>query len=292
MILGFQGTHIKSGTHMKDKIRLALAQVSSKRENKEANLQKIEKLTLKAKQQGADIVIFPEMSLTGYVVLDQVYELAETIPGPSTQRIKALAKQTGMHIIFGMPELSEKTQATVFNTAVFVGPKGLIGKYRKMYLPTHSVFEEKRYFRQGYEPAAFQTDLGNIGLTICYDVFFPEVYRLTRLKGAQLLVCISASPAVRRGYFEILTSARALENTAFLAYVNLAGVEDGLQFWGGSRLVCPTGEVVTKAKYDEEDFIVCEVDYNDLRIAETFIPTLRDLRPELFEKLKEYSELF
>ena len=275
---------------MKDKIKLALAQISSKRENKEANLQKMEKLTLKAKYQGADLVIFPEMSLTGYVVLDQVYELAETVPGTSTKKIEALAKQTGMHVIFGMPELSEKTQATVFNTAVFVGPKGLIGKYRKMYLPTHSVFEEKRYFRPGYEPAAFQTDLGNIGLSICYDVFFPEVYRLTRLKGAQLLVCISASPAVRKGYFEILTSARALENTAFLAYVNLAGVEDGLQFWGGSRLVCPTGDVIAKASYDEEDFIVCEVDYSELRTAETFIPTLRDLRPELFEKLKEYSE--
>jgi predicted amidohydrolase len=276
---------------MKNKIKLALAQISSKRENKNENLLKIEKLTLKAKQQGADIVIFPELALTGYVVLDQVYELAETIPGPSTERVEALAKQTGMHIIFGMPELSEKTQATVFNTAVFVGPQGLIGKYRKMYLPTHSVFEEKRYFRPGYEPAAFQTELGNIGLTICYDVFFPEVFRLTRLKGAQLIVCISASPAVRRGYFEILTSARALENTAFLAYVNLAGIEDGLQFWGGSRLVGPTGDVLAKAKYDEEDFIICEVDYGDLRSAETFIPTLRDLRPELFDKLKEYSEL-
>ena len=276
---------------MKEKIKLALAQISSKRESKSENLLKIEKLTLKAKQQGADLIIFPEMSLTGYVVLDQVYELAETIPGPSTEKVEALAKQTGMYIIFGMPELSEKTQATVFNTAVFVGPQGLIGKYRKMYLPTHSVFEEKRYFRPGYEPAAFQTDLGNIGLSICYDVFFPEVFRLTRLKGAQLIICISASPAVRRGYFEILTSARALENTAFLAYVNLAGVEDGLQFWGGSRLVSPTGDVVAKAKYDEEDFIICEVDYGDLRTAETFIPTLRDLRPELFEKLKEYSEL-
>jgi predicted amidohydrolase len=276
---------------MKDKIKLALAQISSKRESKSENLLKIEKLTIKAKQQEADLIIFPEMSLTGYVLLDQVYELAETIPGPSTQKIEALAKKTGMHIIFGMPELSEKTQATVFNTAVFVGPKGLIGKYRKMYLPTHSVFEEKRYFRPGYQPAAFQTELGNIGLSICYDVFFPEVFRLTRLKGAQLIVCISASPAVRRGYFEILTSARALENTAFLAYVNLAGVEDGLQFWGGSRLVGPTGDDVAKAKYDEEDFVICEVDYGDLRSAETFIPTLRDLRPELFDKLKEYSEL-
>ena len=275
---------------MKDKIKLALCQISSKRQNKQENFKKIENLTLKAKEQGADLAIFPEMSLTGYVLHDQVYELAETVPGPTVAKVEALAKNTGMHIIFGMPELSEKTQATVFNTAVFVGSKGLIGKYRKMYLPTHSVFEEKRYFRPGYEPAAFQTELGNIGLSICYDVFFPEVYRLTRLKGAQLLVCISASPAVRRGYFEILTSARALENTAFFAYVNLAGVEDGLQFWGGSRLVCPTGDVVTQAKYDEEDFVVCEVDFNELRASETFIPTLRDLRPELFDKLKEYSE--
>jgi predicted amidohydrolase len=276
---------------MKDKIKLALAQISSKRENKEANLQKIEALTFKAKEQGADLAIFPELSLTGYVVRDQVYELAETIPGPTVEKVEALAKKTGIHVIFGMPELSEKTRATVFNTAVFVGPKGLIGKYRKMYLPTHSVFEEKRYFRPGYQTAAFQTDLGNIGLCICYDLFFPEVLRLIRLKGAQLIVCISASPAVRRSYFEILTCARALENTAYLAYVNLAGVEDGLQFWGGSRLVSPAGDVLAKAKYDEEDFVTCEVDYSDLRTAETFIPTLKDLRPELFDKLKEYSEL-
>jgi predicted amidohydrolase len=277
---------------MKSKIKLALAQISSKRESKRDNLYKIEKLTLKAKQQGADLIIFPEMSLTGYILLDQVYELAETIPGPSTQKIEALAKKTEMHIIFGMPELSEIAQATVFNTAVCIGPQGLIGKYRKMYLPTHSVFEEKRYFRPGYEPAVLQTELGNIGLTICYDVFFPEVFRLTRLKGAQLIICISASPAVRRGYFEILTSARALENTAFLAYVNLSGIEDGLQFWGGSRLVGPTGDVLAKAKYDEEDFVIFELDFADLKAAETFIPTLRDLRPELFDKLKQYSEHF
>jgi predicted amidohydrolase len=275
---------------MKSKIRLAFAQISSKRESKNENLLKIEKLTLKASQQGADLIIFPEMSLTGYVLLDQVYELAETIPGPATKKIEALAKKTGMHIVFGMPELSEKTQATIFNTAVCVGPKGFIGKYRKMYLPTHSVFEEKRYFRPGYETTVFQTELGYIGLTICYDIFFPEVCRLTRLKGAQLIICISASPAVRRGYFETLTSARALENTVFLAYINLAGVEDGLQFWGGSRLVGPTGNVLAKAKYDEEDFVVCEVDFCDLRAAETFIPTLRDLRPELFDELKKYSE--
>ena len=275
---------------MKDKIKLALAQIGSKRENKTENLRKIEEITKKAKAQAADLVIFPELCLTGYVIRDQIYELAETIPGPSTQTIEDLARRTGMYIIFGVPELSEKTKATVFNTAVFVGPEGYIGKYRKMYLPTHSVFEEKRYFRPGYQTAAFDTPIGKIGLCICYDLFFPEVTRLIRLKGAQLIVSISASPAVRRGYFEVLTAARALENTAFLAYVNLVGVEDGLQFWGGSRLVSPTGDLLAKAKYDEEDFVICEVNYNDLRASETFIPTLRDLRPELFEELKKGAE--
>jgi len=275
---------------MKEKIKLALAQISSKRENKKENLRKIEEFTKKARKKAADVVIFPELSLTGYVVHDQIYELAETIPGQSTQRIEDIAKKTGTYIIFGMPELSEKTEATIFNTAVFVGPKGIIGKYRKMYLPTHSVFEEKRYFRPGYQTAAFNTTLGNIGLCICYDIFFPEICRLTRLKGAELIVCISASPAVRRSYFEILTAARALENTAFLAYVNLTGVEDGLQFWGGSRLVGPTGDLLAKAKYDEEDLVICEVDYSDIRPTETFIPTLRDLRPELFDELKKHSE--
>jgi predicted amidohydrolase len=274
----------------KERIKIALGQISSQRESKEGNLGKIEELATRAKAQGADLAIFPEMCLTGYVVKDQVYELAETIPGPSTDRVASIAEKTQMYIVFGMPALSEKTKATLYNAAVLVGPNGVIGAYHKMYLPTHSVFEEKRYFRAGYQSAVFNTQIGKIGLCICYDLFFPEVTRLARLAGAQLLVCISASPAVRRSFFETLTTARALENTAYLAYVNLAGVEDGLQFWGGSRLINPTGDIVAKAKYDEEDFIVCEVDYQDLKMAEPFIPTLRDLRPELFEQLRRSAE--
>ena len=275
---------------MKEKIRLALAQMASRRANKEENIKKIKELVVKAQMQKADLVVFPELCLTGYVVRDQIYELAETIPGSSTRRIEAIAKEKGVHIVFGMPELSEKTKATIFNTAVFIGPEGLIGKYRKMYLPNHSVFEEKRYFRPGYQAAAFDTPIGKIGLCICYDIFFPEVIRLTRLRGSQLVICISASPAIRRNYFEILTAARALENTAFLAYVNLVGVEDGMQFWGGSRLVNPTGDIVARAKYDEEDLVICDINYGELTSAEVFIPTLRDLRPELLDELKKTAE--
>ncbi|MEM2911183.1 MAG: carbon-nitrogen hydrolase family protein [Candidatus Bathyarchaeia archaeon] len=275
---------------MKEKFKIALAQISCKRGDKKANIQKMKEYTKKAKEQNAELVIFPELSLTGYVIRDEIYELAEKIPGPSTNTMEKLAKEIDMYIIFGMPELSEKTEATVYNSAVLIGPQGFIGKYRKIHLPTHSVFEEKRYFRPGYTVDAFETKLGKIGLIICYDIFFPEISRLTRLKGAKLIVCISASPAVRRTFFETLTAARALENAAFLAYVNLVGIEDGLQFWGGSRLIGPNGNVIAKLAYDEENILVNEVDYADIRPVEIFIPTLRDLRPEIFDKLKNEVE--
>lgn len=275
---------------MHGKLRIALAQISCDQGNKEKNLETIKENVVRAKREGAQLVIFPELSLTGYVIRDQVYELAERIPGPSTRVVEKLAKENELHIIFGMPETCEKTQATLYNSAVLVGPNGFIGKYHKMYLPTHSIFEEKRYFRPGYQVAVYDTELGKIGLVICYDIFFPEVTRLTRLKGAQLIVCISASPGIRRSFFETLTAARAIENTAFLAYVNRAGIEDGLQFWGGSRLIGPSGRIIAEAKYDEEDFVVAEMDYADAKPVEAFVPTLRDLRPELFDKLRESAE--
>jgi len=275
---------------LKDKFSVALAQIESKPGDKEANLRKFEKAAVRAQKDGAELLVLPELSLTGYVVRDQIFELAEEIPGRSTERVEKIARRTGLHMVFGMPELSKNTQATLHNASVLVSPNGLVGKYRKMYLPTHSVFEEKRYFRPGYQPAVFSTDLGKIGLTICYDIYFPEVARCERLEGAQLIICISASPAIRRAFFEVLTAARAMENTAFLAFVNLVGVQDGLQFWGGSRLLGPNGRPLVQAKYDQDDFVVHEIDYTDIRSVEAFVPTLKDLRPELFDKLKKSAE--
>ncbi len=275
---------------MEKPFKIALAQLSCRQGDKAENLRSIKKAVAKAKKQRAGLIIFPELSLTGYVVRDEIYELAERIPGPSTRIIEDLAKKNDIHIVFGMPEISQNTEATLHNSAVLIGPAGFIGKYHKMYLPTHSIFEEKRYFRPGYHAEVFDTELGKLGFIVCYDIFFPEVARLVRVKGAQLIVCISASPSVRRSFFEVLVAARAIENTVFLAFVNLAGIEDGLQFWGGSRLVGPSGRVIVQAKYDEDDFVTGEVNYADMRSTEAFVPTLRDLRPELFDQLKRGAE--
>lgn len=275
---------------MPKKVNVALAQISCKVGDKKHNVNVIKKNVKEAKKRNATLIIFPELSLTGYVNRDLAYELAEPIPGLTTRSLEEITKKEDIYMVLGMPERSEKARGVLYNTAVLLGPDGFIGKYRKMHLPTHSVFEEKRYFRLGYQAQVFETGIGKLGVTICYDIFFPEVSRLLRLRGSQLIVCISASPAIRRGFFEAFILARALENTVFLAYVNLVGVENGLQFWGGSRIVSPNGNIIAQAKLDEEDLVIGSVDYTDLERAEVFVPTLRDLRPELFNSLKEQAE--
>lgn len=276
---------------MPNEITIALGQVSCKVGDKKHNIETMNKIIKQAKQRKADLVAFPELSLTGYVVRDRAYELSETVPnGRSLRQIEEIAKKENVHVIFGMIEKSAKASAVLHNTAVLIGPRGYIGKYQKMYLPTHSVFEEKRYFRPGYQISVFETEIGKLGMFICYDVYFPEVARMLSLKGAKLIVCISASPSVRRGFFETLTAARAMENTVFLAFVNLAGIEDGLQFWGGSRIIAPSGNVISQAKYDEDDLITARINYSDLTRVQAWIPTLRDLRPEIFNSLREEAE--
>src|SRR5437870_13606396 len=107
---------------------------------------------------------------------DEVFHLAESIPGSSTRKVESMAKEHGVHIIFGMPEESE-VKGVIHNSAVFVGPKGLVGRYRKIHLPTHSVFEERRYYRPGQEATVFMTDIGIIGLHISYDRYITKLWR-------------------------------------------------------------------------------------------------------------------
>ncbi len=276
---------------MPNEVTIALGQISCRVGDKKHNIETMQRIIKQAKKKKADLVAFPELSLTGYVVRDRAYELAEPVPdGPSIQQIEEISKKENVHIVFGMIERSTKASAVLHNSAVLISPKGYIGKYQKMYLPTHSVFEEKRYFRPGYQIPVFETEIGKLGIIICYDVYFPEVARMLSLKGAKLIVCISASPSVRRGFFETLIAARAIENTVFVAFVNLAGIEDGLQFWGGSRIIAPSGNLISQAKYDEDDLITARINYSDLTRVQAWVPTLRDLRPEIFSSLREEAE--
>ena len=269
-------------------VSLLLAQTGPKVGNKEGNLRQISEQASKARKKNVDLLIFPELHLAGYTMRDEVSHMAESVPGPSTRKVESMAKEHGVHIIFGMPEESE-VKGVIHNTAVFVGPKGLIGRYRKIHLPTHSVFEERRYYRPGQEAAVFKTGIGTIGLNICYDLYFPELTRLQALQGAQLIVCISASPGLRRRFFEGFCLSRAMENAVYLVYVNRVGIEEGLQFWGGSRVIAPNGSVLAQCKYDVEEFQICKVDLDEVSRARAFIPTIKDLEPGLFDQLRNKS---
>jgi len=269
-------------------VSLLLAQTGPKLGNKERNLRQISEQASKARKKNIDLLIFPELQLTGYTMRDEVSHLAESIPGPSTRKVETVAREHGVHVVFGMPEESE-VKGVIHNTAVFVGPKGLIGRYRKIHLPTHSVFEERRYYRPGQEASVFKTDIGTIGLNICYDLYFPELTRLQALQGAELVVCISASPGLRRRFFESFCLSRAMENAVYLAYVNRVGIEEGLQFWGGSRVIAPNGSVLAQCKYDLEEFQICKVDLGEVSRARAFIPTIKDLEPGLFDQLRTKS---
>jgi predicted amidohydrolase len=265
-------------------IKIGLAQTSIKNGDKSHNLQVMERTLDEARRKEANLLIFPELSLTGYVCRDFFYELAEAIDGPSVKLLCQFTRESGLTMIFGMP-LEGDVKGVIYNSSVMIDEGGDVVSYNKVYLPTHSVFDEKRYFRSGNETKCFQTKKCRIGLTICYDVYFPEIYRILALEGTELVTCISASPSTRQEYFETLTKARAIENGVFLAFVNRVGIEDGLQFWGGSNIVSPNGDILAKARYYEEDLTFVTLDLEDLRRVRPFVPTVKDLRTEILDRL-------
>ncbi len=275
------------------KFRVALAQVRSNQADPKANLAEIEKICRMKKIQHElpTIVIFPEMSVTGYLMHDDVYQLAEPIPsGPMCQQLSDISKQNKCYLIVGMPE--ESIPGLLYNTAVLFSPEGYLGKSRKIYLPNHSVFNERRYFKSAQEINILSTPFGKIGLQICYDIFSPEITRGHALLGAHTSICISASPGVRRHYFESFIPARAMENTVNFVYVNQAGIQDDLIFWGGSEVRSATGKQVLKLKYDDSDFGIATLTTESPQSAKNFVPTLKDLPSWIFSELEEsnYSD--
>jgi len=285
------------------KVTVGLAQIQPTTLDKSAYLKKFDDFIERAAAMGAQLVVFPELALTGYACGDAFFDMAENIPGPSTNHICETARKLGLHAIWGMPERG--LPGVLYNSAVLVGPEGHIGTWRKHTLPGHATdhggagaFPDRRFFRGGKRSPVFDTAIGRIGMMVCYDIFFPEIARLLTLKGAHLLVGISGSPVFERPIFEPLVLARAMENTIPFAYCNLAGAEGEINYWGGSRLIGP-GDLATKvpgspiicqAAYDVEDLVCGEVDYEQTHRFRPVFPVLRDLRAEMYTQLEAAVE--
>ncbi len=253
---------------------------------KEANISKMQKYI---EQSNSDLVVFGEMTLTGYPCKDDLRSLAEPLSGPSIEKLKTVAKQHKKHIVFGMPLLNERITGLVHNASVLIQPDGTIDAYKKWFLPTFGPFEEKLFFDEGETLPVFQTKLGTIGLCICYDIYFPEITKALTLQGAEIIICISASPSVTRSYFETILPARAIENTTFIIYANIIGNQENLVFWGGSQAYDPLGTLLGKAPYFEESMVNYTLDKSKISLARANRPVIRDIRPEIYQDLYEYS---
>jgi len=267
-------------------MRLALISARPTIANKQKNIQTMENYIKKTK---ADLYIFGEYFLTGDRCKDEFRDLAEPLDGPSVQQLKKIAKTNKCHLIFGMPCKDSTVDGLIYNAAVLIQPDGTVGAYRKWFLPNAGPFEEKIFFDQGEDLPVFTTAVGKIGLLICYDLNFPELAKALTLQGADLLICISASPTTTQRYFETLLPARALENTVFMAYVNLAGNQEDLIYWGGSQVYDPLGNVLVKAPYLKESIITCDINLRLLESARARRPVLRDIRPEIYQDLYTLS---
>ncbi|MEM2891608.1 MAG: carbon-nitrogen hydrolase family protein [Thermoplasmata archaeon] len=264
------------------KVTITLAQVICQLHDKEGNLRRMRDIVRRTRGK---IVIFPELSLTGYLPRDDLFRQAETMNGPTVRSVLRLAKTTKKDIIFGCPMRDDRVPGLVYNSCLLASGKGRLFRYDKMYLPTFGPFEEKVFFAEGRSAVVGEGLHAKLGLMVCYDMFFPELAKLETLMGAQIVVNISAAPTTSRPFFRRVMPARAIENGVFVAYCNLVGVHGSLVFSGGSVLLSPRGEEIIRAKDLEEDVVEAQIDLSDIDVSRRFRPTVRDTRVELLEEI-------
>jgi 5-aminopentanamidase len=254
-------------------MRLALCQMKCVPGDKEGNLERMRSIV-----QGtdADLFVFPETCVTGYMVRDRFVTLAEDIEGDSVISMAELSDQTGKALVFGMPLNSADNHGLITNSAVMVSPDGRVQRYDKLHPANFGPFEEGLYFTTGQVPSMFQFRGHGVGVCICYDLFFPEICKAYAMQGADLLLCLSASPVTSRMPFETIVPARAVENTCPIAYVNNVGCQQNMVFFGGSQANDARGRLLCKLPYLKEAVEVVDVDMSQTPLARRLRPTIRD----------------
>jgi NAD+ synthase (glutamine-hydrolysing) len=270
------------------KLRVGLAQIAPRLGRLDVNFEKHRSLIADAHAQAVDLLVFPELGLTGYLLQDLNSEVAMR---RDDERLLALAHETNaMSTVVGFVERSEDEQLYIAAALIEDGAPSYF--YRKSYLPNYGLFDERRFFGAGSQLRAVDSRLGvRLGLCICEDFWHLPVPYLLALDGAQILVNISSSPgrdvaATDDNGLGTATSwgtlmrAYAQLTTCFVVFVNRVGVEESVTFWGGSQVIDPAGDVVFNAPLIDEGLFVVDVELDDLRRERVALPLLRDERPE------------
>ena len=273
------------------RLTLALAQINTRLGDVGANLEKHLAVIDEARAQGADLLLFPELSLTGYVLQDLTPTVALQ-PGPDDPAFRALLDASAdIDLLVGFVEADRRQRFYI--AAAYLSQRQIVHIHRKVYLPTYGLFDEGRFFAWGDRVQAFETRFGRSGVLICEDFWHASPPYLLWLDGADLLLFVSASPGRGLQAGERLESARWVEQinrayaslfTAFVAHTNRVGFEDGLNFWGGATVFDPDGHQLARGPYHEEALTLAELDLAQLRRTRARLPLLRDERTALVQR--------
>jgi N-carbamoylputrescine amidase len=294
---------------MSSTVRLGLLQHACPNNNGAANLKKALALAEQASKRGAKIICTQELFRSQYFCQAENYdyfELAETIPGPTTKAFQAFAKKHRVVIVTSVFE--RRTAGLYHNSAVVIDADGkLLGVYRKMHIPDDPLFYEKFFFAPGDTGfQAWDTKYGKIGVLVCWDQWYPEAARITAMKGAQILfypTAIGWHPkekkelgAKQHDAWETIQRSHAVANGCYVAAINRIGHEcpaggDGIEFWGQSFVAGTQGEILAKASVDGEEIVFADVDLGQIDWTRTHWPFLRDRRIDAYGELtKRYID--
>ena len=261
-------------------MKIAAAQISCAPGDLQANLAKVRDFSARAKRAGAELIVFPEMVDTGYS-MPAIQKHATSWNEGAVPKLRAMAKELSLAIIAGV---SDRDGSRIYNTQAFIDLNGkVIGKYRKTHLVTAAPLDERPWFTAGDAFTSCEMDKFNVGLTICYDLRFPEVCRgLAVERQVNVFVNSSAWPFPRVEHLRILALARAIENQSYLILANRVGTDDGVTFCGTSAIIDPYGAIVAAASIDREELIQAEISEDVIKSVRSRMAVFGHRRPELY----------
>jgi len=268
------------------RLTVALAQMDPALGDRNRNLERHRDWVRQATEAGAQLLVFPELSLTGYFLKDLVPESAIRLEDPIIRELGQLAQR--LDVVVGA--VIEEPDHRYFNASLYFSHGQLAHLHRKVYLPTYGMFDEQRYFAAGDRFRSFKTDFGRAGILVCEDIWHLSSAYILSLEGADMIICPSASPGrgittdERLGTAEsygLVCRTYAQFLTTFFLYCNRVGYEDGANFWGGSRAIGPNGDIIAQEEDADEALVLASLDLGDVRRQRLANPLLRDEKLEL-----------
>jgi len=260
-------------------LRLGIGQMRSQLGDVEANLRTMRSFVERAEAASVSLIVFPELALSGYPIGHWFCDASVDARSAYLDELKALSRR--MAIVVGLIEETENVD--FYNSALYLSGGKVRHLHRKVYLPNYRIFEERRYFKPGWGVSAFDTPWGRMAMLICGDCWHLALPYLAVHDGADLLIVLAASSNEGltesiscRDAWERMNRSYALSLSTFIAFANLSGENGGLHFWGGSHVVLPDGNLLDQAKINEEDLLLCDVDFGLLRRQRMVLPFRRD----------------